>query len=130
MSKQWIYRNGNKPFGVTEIKKPRTNDFWIIAVDEDSYITHHSKNGLRLNVIGHDPFDLIPYEPYSDYKINDEVYGRDDERDEGKNAHFARLSDDGRPQTFPGGLTSFTYRPLNCGLVTWNFCEKADKGDK
>ncbi|MFT6835097.1 MAG: hypothetical protein ACJA0H_001131, partial [Francisellaceae bacterium] len=96
MNKQWIYRNGEKPFSVTEIKKPRTNDFLFIAVDDDSYITHHNKNGLRLNVVGHDPFDLILYEPYADFKMDDKVNVTDFKDGDPIPAHWSGLDENGR----------------------------------
>jgi hypothetical protein len=130
MNKQWIYRNGEKPFSVTEIVMP-DGEIFFTSVRKDGYLFNHNPAGGLRHYSVNNSFDLIPYEPYSDFKIDDAVYvsnskivGRETPR------HFAGLSDDGRPVAFPGGLTSFTHKPSDCGLITWQFCEKASKEDK
>jgi hypothetical protein len=121
MNKQWIYRNGYKPFSVTEIKLP-DGDMHIISVVESGFIIIHDSVGKRFNRLMIDKYDLIPYEPYADFKIDDEVYVKDDEHDMNPLAgHFAGLNENGQPTTFLGGCTSFTHS----GIIRWNFCEKA-----
>jgi hypothetical protein len=127
MNKQWIYRNGDKPFSVTEIKSP----FGGVQ-----YVSVSSNNGVRIHdVTGegfagvHGSFDLIPYEPYSDFKHGDKVYVHD-----GDNlpiaAYFRGLNCSGDPLTYPNGTSPFTWRTLDGDMTPWDYCEKADKGDK
>ena len=126
MNKQWIYRNGEKPFSVAKIYAPN-GDMKHISISKDSRMITHNKNGLILEDFG-TAYDLIPYEPYSDYEIDDKVNCWDDDNDEIISGHFARLTTDGKPTIFHDGGTSFTRHPLQ--RTVWNFCEKAKKEDK
>jgi hypothetical protein len=120
MSKQWIYRNGDKPFSVTKIELP---DGGV------QYISAHETGGIRVHFTdgsvfgGTGRYDLIPYEPYSDYVIDDKVYVTDYEGDLGSPSHWAGLDEQGRPTTFIEGGTSFTR--MEGEIVTWTFCKKA-----
>ena len=130
MNKQWIYRNGDKPFSVTEIELP-SGKLQYISVSELGGLRVHSYKGVVFTGNGNfdlHSYDLIPYEPYSDYVIDDEVNGWDDEDNLVTSGHFAGLTEDGKPTTFHLGGTSFTRHLLQ--RDAWNFCEKADKEDK
>jgi hypothetical protein len=125
MNKQWIYRKGEKPFSVTEIYAPN-GDMKHISISKDNRMITHNKNGLILEDFG-GAYDLIPYDPYADFKIDDKVYVKDAEHDNNPMpGHFAGLNENGQPTTFLGGCTSFTCS----GTIRWNFCEKADREDK
>jgi hypothetical protein len=125
MNKQWIYRNGEKPFSVTEIKSPFGASFYI-SMSSGGTLHNHFTSGINMGVIT--IYDLIPYEPYADFNIDDEVYVKDTEEDNNPlPAHFARLDKDGKPTVFSHGCTSFTASNLT---LAWNFCEKANKEDK
>ncbi|MFT5451715.1 MAG: hypothetical protein ACI9N9_001201 [Enterobacterales bacterium] len=124
MSKQWIYRNGDKPFSVTEIVMP-DGSMCFTSVHVQGFLMLHYSNGKVLEVSR--DLDLIPYEPYADFKIDDKVYVKDAEHDKNPMpGHFAGLNENGQPTTFLGGCTSFTCSDIN----SWNFCEKANKEDK
>jgi hypothetical protein len=58
------------------------------------------------------------------YVSNCKIVGKEKPR------HFAGLNEDGKPQAFPAGLSSFTHKPSDGGLITWIYCEKANKEDK
>jgi hypothetical protein len=128
MNKQWIYRNGDKPFSVTEIVMP-DGSMCFTSVHVQGFLMLHYSNGEVLRV--NRDLDLIPYEPYSDFKIDDEVYVYDD--DDGDEftkeaAHFAGIDKEGNPTAFRNGGTSFTRNPLE--IDSWDHCEKANKEDK
>jgi hypothetical protein len=126
MNKQWIYRNGDKPFSVTEIVMP-DGSMCFTSVHVQGFLMLHYGSGKVLEV-GRD-LDLIPYEPYSDYVIDDKVNMSDVENCSIGSGHFAGLTDDGKPTTFRDGGTSFTRKPRD--RWEWNFCEKAaPKEDK
>jgi hypothetical protein len=125
MNKQWIYRNGDKPFSVTEIELP-CGGFDIISVVKSGYVIQHTALGKRTN--NEDEFDLIPYEPYGDYVIDDEVHCWNNEQSIVESGHWAGLNSEGRPTTFTLGGTSFTRHSLQ--VVAWFFCEKANKEDR
>jgi hypothetical protein len=126
MNKQWIYRNGQIPFSVTEIVMT-DGEVCYVSVTENEGIFIHQPDG-KIMIRSCSVYDLIPYEPYSDYVIDDKVYGRYIENEKPTAGHFAGLNSDGKPTTFNFGGTSFTrhYRLVD----TWNFCEKAKKEDK
>jgi hypothetical protein len=127
MNKQWIYRNGDKPFSVTEVTSPEGRLFYV-SMSLNGSVHLHNHDGTA-SFYGNSDKQLIPYEPYADFEINDKVYGRDDELDDSEGGHFAGLTDDGRPTTFHNGGTSFTRYPHQ--RTAWNFCEKiAPKEDK
>jgi hypothetical protein len=119
MNKQWIYQNGEKPFSVTEIESP-LGDSILLSMSYCGGVSIHNTDGK--NHLGH-PLDLIPYEPYSEFKIDDTVNGWDDESGEVTSGHFAGLTLDGKPTMFAFGGTSFTryYHQR----IAFNFCEKA-----
>jgi hypothetical protein len=123
MNKQWIYRNGEKHFSVTEIKMPNGSRQYT-SVTKEGGMRWHSNDGEGFD----HKHDLIPYEPYADFKIDDKVYSWDDENGEVGCGHFAGLTADGKPTTFRDGGTSFTRHHLE--RFEWNFCEKANKEDK
>ena len=125
MSKQWIYRNGDKPFSVTEIYAPAGYHQYV-SVNDDNCMRIHDTDGTAF--LGTCLYDLIPYEPYSEYEIDDKVNCWDDDNDEILSGHFAGLTTDGKPTIFHDGGTSFTRHPLQ--RTVWNFCEKAKKEDK
>jgi hypothetical protein len=120
VNKQWIYRNGKRPFSVTEIYAPAGYHQYV-SVNDDSCMRIHDTDGTAF--IGSNQYDLIPYEPYSEFKIDDTVNGWDDESGEVTSGHFAGLDMNGRPTIFHNGGTSFTRHPLQ--RSSWNFCEKA-----
>jgi hypothetical protein len=124
MSKQWIYRNGDKPFSVTEIVMP-DGSMCLTSVQVQGFLRFHYGTGKVLE--GSRDLDLFPYEPYADFKIDDEVYVRDNIDGMEHARHFAGVTSMGLPTTFINGLTSFTG---NNQKNTWNFCEKANKEDK
>ena len=126
MNKQWIYRNGEKPFSVAKIYAPN-GDMKHISISKDSRMITHNKNGLILEDFG-TAYDLIPYEPYSDYVIDDVVYVGDFKDDELMPAHWSGLDENGKPTTFINGGTSFTRSKEE--TIYWKFCEKANKEDK
>ena len=132
MIKQWIYRNGEKPFSVTDIELP-SGKLQYISVSELGVLRVHVSSGVAFNRNGNfdlHPYDLIPYEPYADFKIDDEVYASDKENDQNNlPRHFAGLNGEGKPTTFDGGQTSFT-TSIERYVSSWNFCEKANKEDK
>ena len=121
MNKQWIYRNGERPFSVTEIKAPEGYTQYV-SMSGNNIMRTHGIDGYTF--FGPSNHDLIPYEPYADFKIDDEVYVRDyeEEDDQSWPAHWAGLDKDGRPTVFTHGCTSFT---TSGGTVAFKFCEKA-----
>ena len=126
MIKQWIYRNGEKPFSVTEIEMTNGSVQFVSVSLSDGIKTHYSYHAL---LIAHDKeiaYDLIPYEPYSDFKIDDEVYVWDVKDGFKIAAHWSGLNENGQPTVFIYGRTSFTGEASE----RWNFCEKANKEDK
>jgi hypothetical protein len=129
MSKEWIYRNGETPFSVTEIKLP-DEDTVLLSVSKMGVIRNHFSSGNEIFSEDNQHY-LIPYEPYSDFKIDDEVYVYDD--DDGDEftkeaAHFAGIDKEGNPTAFRNGGTSFTRNPSE--IDSWDHCEKANKEDK
>jgi hypothetical protein len=128
MNKQWIYRNGEKPFSVTEIVMT-DGEVCYVSVTENEGIFIHQPDG-KIMIRSCSVYDLIPYEPYGDYEIDDEVYASDKENDQNNlPRHFAGLNGEGKPTTFDGGQTSFT-TSIERYVSSWNFCEKANKEDK
>ena len=132
MNKQWIYRNGEKPFSVTELLMP-DGDTVLLSVSTIGIIRNHFSGGVEI-FSEDNQCDLIPYEPYSDFKIDDKVNAYDDHNLKGEGRwyrgpyHFAGLDADGRPTTFWGGGTSFTRTADQTSV--WDHCEKANKEDK
>jgi hypothetical protein len=122
MNKQWIYRNGEKPFSVTEIVMP-DGSLCFASAQSQGFLRFHYSNGKVLGLGGNRDLDLFPYEPYSDYVIDDKVNGWDDDDGDILSGHFAGLTIDGKPTIFHNGGTSFTRHPTQRCL--WNFCEKA-----
>jgi hypothetical protein len=122
MSKQWIYRNGDKPFSVTEIVM-LNGEVQYVSVSNANTLRCHFTNGSEFNGC-HSSHDLITYEPYSDFKIDDECYFMDSEN----NAmpilcgHWAGLDEHGKPTAFGEGKTSFT---SNGSRKSFNFSKKA-----
>ena len=130
MNKQWIYRNGEKPFSVTDIELP-SGKLQYISVSELGVLRVHVSSGVAFNRNGNfdlHPYDLIPYEPYSEYVIDDVVYVGDFKDDELMPAHWSGLDENGKPTTFINGGTSFTRSKEE--TIYWKFCEKANKEDK
>jgi hypothetical protein len=129
MNKQWIYRNGEKPFSVTEITSPEGRLFYV-SMSLNGSVHLHNHDGTA-SFYGNSDKQLIPYEPYADFKIDDKVYASDEENDPTPLArHFAGLSEDGRPTTFNSGRTSFT-KAAERDVMSWKFCKKAEpKQDK
>ena len=125
MNKQWIYRNGEKPFSVTEILMP-LGTINYASVSNIGGMFFHDFDGVVFDVNGN--HDLFPYEPYSDYEIDDKVNCWDDKNDEVGWGHFAGLDNHGKPTTFHKGGTSFTRSSIQ--RHSWKFCEKANKEDK
>ena len=126
MNKQWIYRNGEKPFSVTEIELPSGQVRYVSVTCTDSLRTHGSDG--RAPPMSCCDHDLIPYEPYSEYVIDDVVYVGDFKDDELMPAHWSGLDENGKPTTFINGGTSFTRSKEE--TIYWKFCEKANKEDK
>jgi hypothetical protein len=122
MNKQWIYRNGDKPFSVTDIVMP-DGSMCFTSVHVQGFLMLHYSNGEVLKV--NRDLDLIPYEPYADFKIDDAVNMYDVENSEVGCGYFAGLTPDGKPTTFRDGGTSFTRGPLE--RYEWNFCEKSQQ---
>jgi hypothetical protein len=128
MSKQWIYRNGDKPFSVTEIELP-DGEFYLVSIAIDCVARNHYVSGNVRRTFDSSGFDLIPYEPYLDYVIDDEVYCWDISEEIKQPGHFGGLSNNGKPTAFFDGGTSFTKNKFERN--EWNFCEKrAPKEDK
>jgi hypothetical protein len=125
MSKQWIYRNKNKPFSVTEILLPN-GEIFLTSVHKTGAMIHHNPTGDRINYSGNHSLDLILYEPYKDYKIDDKVYCGDSVNSISTAGHFSKVNKYGQPTTFINGRTSFTEKET----VFWNYCEKAKSKDK
>jgi hypothetical protein len=124
MNKQWIYRNGDKPFSVTEIVMP-DGSMCLTSVQVQGFLRFHYGTGKVLE--GSRDLDLFPYEPYADFKIDDKVYVKDTAHQYQQICgHFAGVNENGQPTTFINGRTSFT----GSEAVRWNFCEKAKKEDK
>jgi hypothetical protein len=126
MNKQWIYRNGDKPFSVTEIVMT-DGEVCYVSVTENEGIFIHQPDG-KIMIRSSSVYDLIPYEPYSDYEIDDEVNCWDISEDIKQLGHFGGLSNNGKPTAFFDGGTSFTKNKFERN--EWNFCEKAKKEDK
>jgi hypothetical protein len=125
MNKQWIYRNGDRPFSVTEIEIPNGN-VRLLSVSNNGVLRDYFCDGRQRQLESHE-YDLIPYEPYSDFKIDDKVYVKDTAHQYQQICgHFAGVNENGQPTTFINGRTSFT----GAEAVRWNFCEKADREDK
>jgi hypothetical protein len=129
MNKQWIYRNGQMPFSVTDIELP-DGDIVIISIVKSGYTIKHNPLGRRIDASSLlREYDLIPYKPYADFKIDDKVNVTDFKDGDPIQAHWSGLDEDGKPTTFAGGKTSFTSSEDD-QLYVWNFCEKANKEDK
>jgi hypothetical protein len=126
MNKQWIYRNGERPFSVTEIVMPYDQLRYVSVTNNEVLRTHYSDGQVMVNSCN--IHDLIPYEPYADFKIDDKVNTWDDENGEVGCGHFAGLDKHGKATTFYNGGTSFTRHATQ--RYSWNFCEKANKEDK
>jgi hypothetical protein len=126
MNNQWMYRNGERPFSVTEIELP-DDDTVLLSVSKIGVIRNHFSGGIEI-CSEDNQYDLIPYEPYSDFKIDDEVCVWDTKEGIKHRAHFAGLNSEGKPTGFGLGGTSFTRHSLD--RYVWNFCEKADREDK
>jgi hypothetical protein len=126
MNKQWIYRNGEKPFSVTEIKSP-FGGVQYVSVSSNNGVRIHDVTGEGFAAV-HGSFDLIPYEPYSDFKIDDKVNVTDFKDGDPIQAHWSGLDEDGRATAFINGGTSFTRSKDE--TIYWKFCEKANKEDK
>jgi hypothetical protein len=126
MNKQWIYRNGEKPFSVTEIVMT-DGEVCYVSVTENEGIFIHQPDG-KIMIRSCSVYDLIPYEPYSDYEIDDKVNCWDISEEIKQPGHFGGLSNNGKPTAFFDGGTSFTKNKFERN--EWNFCEKADKEDK
>jgi hypothetical protein len=125
MNKQWIYRNGDKPFSVTEVQMVN-GEVKYISVSNNNILRTHFITGLELNSC-QTSWDLIPYEPYADFKIDDEVHCKDTAHQYQQICgHFAGVNGNGQPTTFVDGRTSFTEKET----VHWLYCEKAKKEDK
>jgi hypothetical protein len=125
MNKQWIYRNGEKPFSVIEITSPEGRLFYV-SMSFYGMAHFHNHDGTS-NCYCANRRDLIPYEPYADFKIDDKVYVKDTAHQYQQICgHFAGVNENGQPTTFINGRTSFT----GAEAVRWNFCEKAKKEDK
>ena len=127
MNKQWIYRNGEKPFSVTEIEGT-DGQVRYASITKDNTLKGHYPGGQISNLCKSD-HDLTPYEPYADFKIDDKVNAWNCARNGiVTSGHFAGLNSEGSPTTFYMGGTSFTRNCLD--RCVWNFCEKAKKEDK
>jgi hypothetical protein len=126
MIKQWIYRNGEKPFSVTEIELPNGN-VRLLSVSNNGVLRDYFCDGLQKQLLIHE-YDLIPYEPYADFKIDDKVYVKDTSAYKYQQVcgHFAGVNKNGQPTTFVDGRTSFTEKET----LHWLYCEKANKEDK
>ena len=126
MNKQWIYRNGEKPFSVTEIVMT-DGEVCYVSVTENEGIFIHQSDG-KIMIRSCSVYDLIPYEPYSDYEIDDKVYVKDTSAYKYQQVcgHFAGVNKNGQPTTFVDGRTSFTEKET----LHWLYCEKANKEDK
>ena len=122
MNKQWIYRNGDKPFSVTEIVMT-DGEVCYVSVTENEGIFIHQPDG-KIMIRSCSVYDLIPYEPYADFKIDDEVNVTDFKDNDPIQAHWSGLDENGKPTTFAGGKTSFTSSEDD-QLYVWNFCQKA-----
>jgi hypothetical protein len=121
MNKQWIYRNGETPFSVTEIVMPDGEVRYVSVTLDECLIPHYPNGGVK--ELFSNKYDLIPYEPYADFKMDDEVKGWDHDDGLITSGHFAGLTLDGKPTMFALGGTSFTryYHQR----IAFNFCEKA-----
>jgi hypothetical protein len=124
MNKQWIYRNGDKPFSVTEIVMT-DGEVCYVSVTENEGIFIHQPDG-KIMIRSCSVYDLIPYEPYADFNIDDEVYVWDVKDGIKRAGHWSGLNQNGQPTVFIYGRTSFT----GDALERCNFCEKANKEDK
>ncbi len=121
MSKQWTYRNGDKPFSVTEIVMT-DGEVCYVSVTENEGIFIHQPDG-KIMIRSCSVYDLIPYEPYRGYVVDDKVYVKDyEEDDQALPAHLAGLDKYGRPTVLTHGCTSFT---TFGETVAFNFCVKA-----
>jgi hypothetical protein len=130
MNKQWIYRNGDKPFSVTEIELP-DGSLCFASAQSQGFLRFHYSNGKVLGLGGNRDLDLFPYEPYGDYKNGDEVYVHDGNNPIPTAAYFFGLDGEGRPLTYPSGTSPFTYVAEDGVMSAWDFCEKAaPKEDK
>jgi hypothetical protein len=125
MNKQWIFRNGEKPFSVTETVMP-LGTINHVSVSNTGGMRFHNPDGVVFN--GNVDFDLIPYEPYSDYENGNEVYVHDGD-DEPQAAYFFGLDKNGNPLTYPSGTSPFTWVAADGPMSPWDYCYKA-KEDK
>ena len=128
MNKQWIYRNGDKPFSVTEIVMTDGEVCYVSVTDNEGIFIHQPDGKIMIRSCS--VYDLIPYEPYADFKIDDKVYVRDHWAGTLFARHFAGLDKYGKPTAWPDGTTSFTGGFEDSDPIAWNFCEKANKEDK
>jgi hypothetical protein len=125
MNKQWIYRNGDKPFSVTEIVMP-DGSMCFTSVHVQGFLMLHYSSGKVLEVSR--DLDLIPYEPYSDYVIDDEFYVTDFKDGISQPAYWAGLDQHGKAAFFINGGTSFTRNKDQ--TIYWKYFEKANTEDK
>jgi hypothetical protein len=72
---------------------------------------------------GESCLDLVEILPYADFKIDDKVLVWDDKNSIKQRGHFAGVDENGKPNTWYNGQTSF----ITVHTSTWNFCEKYEE---
>jgi hypothetical protein len=113
---------------VTEVTSPEGRLFYV-SMSLNGSVHLHNHDGTA-SFYGNSDKQLIPYEPYSDYKNGDEVYAHDGDNPIPAAAYFFGLDGEGRPLTYPRGTSPFTYVEEDGVVRTWDYCEKAKKEDK
>jgi len=74
-------------------------------------------------IVGESCLDLIEINPYEDFKIDDKVLVWDDKNSIKQRGHFAGIDENGNPNTWYNGQTSF----ITVHRSIWNFCEKYEE---
>lgn len=87
---------------------------------------HYTPEGKYWDDGALDTRDLVEISEYEDFKVDDLVMVRDYDCVDWIHAYFAGVGEDGLPQTWADGATSWTATNLSARYrkTSWNFCLK------
>lgn len=97
----------------------------LVYSDGNEQVITYSIEG-RVTSSGYDsPFDLIEVLEWENLAIDDPVLVKDEEHHPWLKRHFAGLTHDGKPSTWPHGFTSWSTDPGN-HRTTWVYFKKPE----